>query len=182
MGFRGANLETSGLNADNLARTICAAVLAGELSLLSALASECVTNNFSQYLPFFPPISFLSWSFGQKSHEVQSITIGFDKGDECMQPRSCGLIDYWRDISKKFRTRPGSSPVLVSCRFTQSILNVSANASMIFGTTLSTEMPIQSMIRFLVLFPMYRIVNHLLLVVSAVNDVARLFSKPQGTI
>jgi hydroxymethylglutaryl-CoA reductase len=40
IGVKGANLEHPGLNAENLARLICAAVMAGELSLLSALAGK----------------------------------------------------------------------------------------------------------------------------------------------
>jgi len=39
LGVRGANRENPGENAGNLARIICASVLAGELSLMSALAA-----------------------------------------------------------------------------------------------------------------------------------------------
>jgi hydroxymethylglutaryl-CoA reductase (NADPH) len=38
MGVKGPSLQKPGDNADKLARVVCAAVLAGELSLMSALA------------------------------------------------------------------------------------------------------------------------------------------------
>ena len=39
LGLKGANIENPGANATQLARVVCATVLAGELSLLSALAA-----------------------------------------------------------------------------------------------------------------------------------------------
>ena len=53
LGIRGANLDQPGLNAQRLARIIAAAVMAGELSLLSALAAghlikAHMTHNRSQ--------------------------------------------------------------------------------------------------------------------------------------
>jgi hydroxymethylglutaryl-CoA reductase (NADPH) len=39
LGIRGPNMATPGDNARQLARIICAAVMAGELSLMSALAA-----------------------------------------------------------------------------------------------------------------------------------------------
>lgn len=39
LGVRGSNPERPGANAEQLARIVCATVLAGELSLLSALAA-----------------------------------------------------------------------------------------------------------------------------------------------
>ena len=39
LGVQGANIQNPGANATQLARIVCATVLAGELSLLSALAA-----------------------------------------------------------------------------------------------------------------------------------------------
>lgn len=39
LGLRGSNRENPGQNADGLARVVCGTVMAGELSLMSALAA-----------------------------------------------------------------------------------------------------------------------------------------------
>ena len=45
LGVKGANLHQPGENADQLAKIICATVLAGELSLMSALAAGQLVNS-----------------------------------------------------------------------------------------------------------------------------------------
>lgn len=47
LGVKGANQEQPGENARRLARIICAAVMAGELSLMSALAAVSLKASFS---------------------------------------------------------------------------------------------------------------------------------------
>lgn len=49
LGVFGANKENPGENASNLARIIASAVLAGELSLMSALASGHLVNSHMKY-------------------------------------------------------------------------------------------------------------------------------------
>ncbi|KAI8872610.1 hypothetical protein GQ42DRAFT_132141 [Ramicandelaber brevisporus] len=49
LGVRGANAETPGANAQRLARIICATVMAGELSLCSALAAGHLVNSHMKF-------------------------------------------------------------------------------------------------------------------------------------
>jgi hydroxymethylglutaryl-CoA reductase (NADPH) len=49
LGVCGPNLEKPGENASTLARIIASAVLAGELSLMSALASGHLVNSHMRY-------------------------------------------------------------------------------------------------------------------------------------
>jgi hydroxymethylglutaryl-CoA reductase (NADPH) len=49
LGVYGPNEENPGENASNLARIIASAVLAGELSLMSALASGHLVNSHMKY-------------------------------------------------------------------------------------------------------------------------------------
>lgn len=49
LGVQGSNVENPGENASNLARIISSAVLAGELSLMSALATGALVNSHMKY-------------------------------------------------------------------------------------------------------------------------------------
>ena len=49
LGVHGSSLERPGENSSNLARIIAASVLAGELSLMSALASGQLVNSHMKY-------------------------------------------------------------------------------------------------------------------------------------
>ncbi len=49
LGVKGANLESPGANAQMLARIVAAAVLAGEISLMSALAAGQLVNSHMKY-------------------------------------------------------------------------------------------------------------------------------------
>jgi len=49
LGVYGSSLERPGENSSNLARIIAAGVLAGELSLMSALASGQLVNSHMKY-------------------------------------------------------------------------------------------------------------------------------------
>ena len=49
LGVEGANVDRPGENASTLARIICATVLAGELSLMSALAAGHLVNSHMKY-------------------------------------------------------------------------------------------------------------------------------------
>ena len=49
LGVRGANIEAPGSNAGQLSRVVCAAVLAGELSLMSALAAGHLVRSHLQH-------------------------------------------------------------------------------------------------------------------------------------
>ena len=45
LGVRGSSKETPGQNSDQLARVVCATVMAGELSLMSALATGTLVKS-----------------------------------------------------------------------------------------------------------------------------------------
>ena len=49
LGIRGANVSSPGENARQLARIVCASVMAGELSLLSALAAGHLVRSHMKY-------------------------------------------------------------------------------------------------------------------------------------
>lgn len=49
LGIRGANVSAPGENARQLARIVCASVMAGELSLLSALAAGHLVRSHMKY-------------------------------------------------------------------------------------------------------------------------------------
>jgi len=49
LGVKGANLESPGANAHTLARIVAGAVLAGEISLMSALAAGQLVNSHMKY-------------------------------------------------------------------------------------------------------------------------------------
>jgi hydroxymethylglutaryl-CoA reductase (NADPH) len=49
LGVKGANLESPGANAQTLARIVAGAVLAGEISLMSALAAGQLVNSHMKY-------------------------------------------------------------------------------------------------------------------------------------
>ena len=49
LGVKGANLERPGANAQKLARIVAGAVLAGELSLMSALAAGHLVKSHMKY-------------------------------------------------------------------------------------------------------------------------------------
>lgn len=49
LGVKGASLETPGANARRLASVVAGAVLAGELSLMSALAAGQLVNSHMKY-------------------------------------------------------------------------------------------------------------------------------------
>ena len=53
LGVFGSNVERPGENASTLARIIAATVLAGELSLMSALASGHLVNSHMRYNRYF---------------------------------------------------------------------------------------------------------------------------------
>jgi len=49
LGIKGANYDLPGKNADQLARVVCTGVLAGELSLMSALAAGHLVRSHLQH-------------------------------------------------------------------------------------------------------------------------------------
>jgi hydroxymethylglutaryl-CoA reductase (NADPH) len=49
LGVRGPNRENPGMNSQNLAKIVCASVLAGELSLLSALAAGHLVKSHMEH-------------------------------------------------------------------------------------------------------------------------------------
>lgn len=53
----GSNVEDPGANASRLARVICAAVLAGELSLMSSLAAGTLVQAHMTHNRSYPTIS-----------------------------------------------------------------------------------------------------------------------------
>ncbi|MBW0553254.1 hypothetical protein O181_092969, partial [Austropuccinia psidii MF-1] len=55
LGIRGPNVETPGANARQLARIVCAAVMAGELSLMSALAAGHLVQSHMTHNRSAPP-------------------------------------------------------------------------------------------------------------------------------
>ncbi|MBW0552863.1 hypothetical protein O181_092578 [Austropuccinia psidii MF-1] len=55
LGIRGPNVETPGANARQLARIVCAAVMAGELSLMSALAAGHLVQSHMTHNQSAPP-------------------------------------------------------------------------------------------------------------------------------
>jgi hydroxymethylglutaryl-CoA reductase (NADPH) len=69
LGVKGPNALDPGKNAQTLARIICASVMAGELSLCSALAGKTFLLTFSRYScqKPFDPQSGKSWIYKPSS-------------------------------------------------------------------------------------------------------------------
>ncbi|KAI9606555.1 hypothetical protein H4Q26_006089 [Puccinia striiformis f. sp. tritici PST-130] len=62
LGIRGPNMEHPGNNSRQLARIICAAVMAGELSLMSALAAGHLVESHMTHNRSVPPTPLIQGS------------------------------------------------------------------------------------------------------------------------